>query len=340
MIFDKEISATHTTPDVLKFNELLKQMADEACEYCFAEVSSHAIVQQRIANLTFAGGVFTNLTHEHLDYHKTFAEYIKAKKTFFDNLPKNSFALTNQDDKNGNIVLQNTKAQKYTYALRSFADYNAKVLENHIDGMLLNIDNNEMWSVLTGKFNAYNLLSVYATAVLLGEVSVEVLTQLSSMSPVKGRFETVKINEKTAIIDYAHTPDALLNVLETINELRKNGQELITVVGAGGDRDKSKRPLMAKAVADFSSKVILTSDNPRTENPETIIEDMYAGLTDNQKNTVLKITNRREAIKTACLITKKGDIILIAGKGHENYQEINGERTHFDDKETVTEFLK
>ncbi|MCF6365761.1 MAG: UDP-N-acetylmuramoyl-L-alanyl-D-glutamate--2,6-diaminopimelate ligase [Bacteroidales bacterium] len=338
-INEKEIKTRYTTPDVITFNRLLNEMVSANCEYCFTEVSSHAIHQNRIGGLTFAGGIFTNITHDHLDYHKTFKEYIKVKKTFFDNLPENAFALTNIDDKNGNIILQNTKAEKYTYALRTFADFKTKVIEKHIDGMLLETDNTEVWTLLTGTFNAYNLTAVYATALLLGLEKSEVLTTLSTLKAVEGRFEIVINNDITAIIDYAHTPDALQNVIQTINELRKNGQILITVVGAGGNRDKEKRPLMAKAALNGSDKLILTSDNPRNEVPERIIEDMATGVKDNQMD-VLKITERREAIKTAIILAKKGDIILIAGKGHENYQEINDKKIHFDDKETAEEFLK
>jgi len=338
-INEKEIEAKYTTPDAVSFNSLLNEMVEAGCKYCFTEVSSHAIHQKRIGGLTFAGGIFSNITHDHLDYHKTFKEYINVKKKFFDDLPKDAFALTNIDDKNGNIILQNTKADKYTYALRTFADFKTKVIEQHIDGMLLEINETEVWSLLTGTFNAYNLTAVFATALLLGEDKTDVLTALSSLQAVEGRFETVKHNGITAIIDYAHTPDALQNVIQTINELKQNGQMLITVVGAGGNRDKEKRPLMAQAALKGSDKLILTSDNPRDEVPEQIIEDMAIGVKDNIME-VLKITDRKEAIKTAIMLAKKGDIILIAGKGHENYQEIKGERKYFDDKETAEEFLK
>ncbi len=338
-INENEIATSHTTPDVITFNSLLSEMVDEGCEYCFAEVSSHSIVQQRIGGLNFVGGVFTNLTHDHLDFHNTFSEYLKAKKTFFDNLPSTSFALINSDDKNGNVMLQNTKAKKYSYALHSMSDFHAKVLELHLNGMLLSFNNIELWTILTGKFNAYNLLAIYSTAVLLGKDSEKILQILSSLKAVKGRFETVSCDGITAIIDYAHTPDAIVNVIETINEIRNGNGLLITVVGAGGNRDKTKRPKMAKAAAQLSDKVILTSDNPRNEIPEIIIEEMYAGLDYILGRKVLKILDRKEAIKTACAIAKKGDIILIAGKGHENYQEINGIKTHFDDKEIVEECL-
>ncbi len=339
-IADKEIKATHTTPNSIELNSLFARMLDEGCEYCFMEVSSHAIDQKRIDNLHFTGGVFTNITHDHLDYHKTFKNYITAKKTFFDNLQKTAFALTNIDDKNGNIMLQNTKAKKYSYALKTMADYKVKIIEANLNNTLLYIDKNEIWTLFSGKFNAYNLLTVYATAILLGQDKLETLRIISKLKPVAGRFETVEINGITAIIDYAHTPDALKNVINTINGVKKINQNLITVVGTGGDRDKTKRPIMAKIASQNSDKVILTSDNPRTENPEQIIEDMYQGVDKEDAKKVLKITNRKEAIKTAIFIAQKNDIILIAGKGHESYQEINGVRTHFDDKEIVLEILK
>lgn len=337
-INNKEYKAEYTTPDAVSFNYLLNKMAEEGCEYCFAEISSHSIHQNRIAGLTFSGGIFTNITHDHLDYHKKFSEYLSVKKQFFDSLQQNSFALTNVDDKNGSVIIQNTKAKKYSYALKTFADYKTKIIENHIDGMLLNTAGKEYWTLLTGSFNAYNITAVYAAAEILEPDKDEILTVISKLRAVKGRFETIKINDITAIIDYAHSPDALKNVLKTINEIRKSDQDLITVVGAGGDRDKSKRPIMAEIAVKESTKVILTSDNPRSEDPEIIIEDMYEGVRD-MKNPVIKITDRREAIKTAVILAEKGDIILIAGKGHENYQEINGIRKHFDDKETVEEFL-
>jgi len=335
----KNVTAKYTTPDAVTFNKLLFEMNEAECEYCFTEVSSHAIHQNRIAGLNFAGAVFSNITHDHLDYHKTFKEYINVKKQLFDNLNENAFALTNVDDKNGNIMLQNTKAKKYTYALRTFADFNTKIIEQHIDSMLLETNGKEFWTLLTGRFNAYNLTAVYATAKLLEQNEDDILVAMSSLTAVEGRFETVKHNRITAIIDYAHTPDAITNVLQTINELRHEGQALITVVGAGGNRDKTKRPLMAQAALKGSDKIILTSDNPRNEKPEDIIEDMYKGV-EAEKMNVLKITDRKEAIKTAVMFSKAGDIILIAGKGHENYQEINGVRNHFDDKEIVEEFLK
>ncbi|MBC8146413.1 MAG: UDP-N-acetylmuramoyl-L-alanyl-D-glutamate--2,6-diaminopimelate ligase [Bacteroidetes bacterium] len=311
-------------------------MAENGCEYCFMEVSSHAVHQKRIAGIEFSGGVFTNITHDHLDYHKTFAEYIKAKKDFFYSLNKNAFAITNVDDKNGLVILQNTVARKISYSVRSMADYRCKVIENHFDGMLLNLDGQEIWTRFIGRFNASNLLAVYATAIELGQNKEEVLTHISNLEPVKGRFETLRsVDGKFAIIDYAHTPDALKNVLAAISEIRTRNEQVITVVGAGGDRDKTKRPQMAKEAVLASDKVILTSDNPRTENPELIIKDMEAGIEPHLKKKVVSIENRREAIKTAALIAQPGDIILIAGKGHENYQEINGVKHHFDDKEEI-----
>jgi len=338
-INDNEIDAEYTTPDVLTFNKLLCQMLDAGCEYCIAEVSSHAIHQNRIKGLKFAGGIFTNITHDHLDYHKTFTEYLKVKKQFFDNLPENAFALVNIDDKNGKIILQNTKAKKYTYALKNFADFKGKIIEMHFDGTLMSVNDIEFWSLLTGKFNAYNITAVYAASVLSGFESQEILQILSSMKPVKGRFDTLNINGITAIIDYAHTPDALENVLKTINEIKKTEQNLITLVGAGGNRDKSKRPLMAKIAVKKSDKVILTSDNPRDENPEDILSDMLKGVNNSDRKKAIKITDRKEAMRVAVLMAQKGDIILVAGKGHEDYQIIKGVKYHFDDKETMTEIL-
>ncbi len=338
-INENEIDAEYTTPDVLTFNKLLCQMLDAGCEYCIAEVSSHAIHQNRIKGLKFAGGIFTNITHDHLDYHKTFTEYLKVKKQFFDNLPENAFALVNIDDKNGKIILQNTKAKKYTYALKNFADFKGKIIEMHFDGTLMSVNDIEFWSLLTGKFNAYNITAVYAASVLSGFESQEILQILSSMKPVKGRFDTLNINGITAIIDYAHTPDALENVLKTINEIKKTEQNLITLVGAGGNRDKSKRPLMAKIAVKKSDKVILTSDNPRDENPEDILSDMLKGVNNSDRKKAIKITDRKEAMRVAVLMAQKGDIILVAGKGHEDYQIIKGVKYHFDDKETMTEIL-
>lgn len=329
-------TASHTTPDALKIQQTMAEMVNQGCEFCFMEVSSHAIHQQRIAGIEFAGGVFTNITHDHLDYHKTFAEYIKAKKLFFDELSSNAFAITNIDDKNGLIMLQNTAAQKITYSTRSMADYRCKVLEKHFDGMLLEIESNEIWTRFVGKFNASNLLAVYSTALCLNQNKEEVLTIISNLEPVQGRFQTVRSDDgKLAIIDYAHTPDALKNVLAAISEIRTRNEQVITVVGAGGDRDKTKRPEMANEAILASDKVILTSDNPRTEDPAQIIKDMEAGVEAPFRKKVLSIENRREAIKTAAMLAQPGDIILIAGKGHENYQEINGVKHHFDDMEEI-----
>jgi UDP-N-acetylmuramoyl-L-alanyl-D-glutamate--2,6-diaminopimelate ligase len=339
-INETEETASHTTPNALKIQQLFNEMVYAGCEFCFMEVSSHAVHQKRIAGIEFAGGVFTNITHDHLDYHKTFAEYIKAKKGFFDALSKNAFAVTNIDDKNGLVMLQNTKAQKITFSNRSMADFRCKVMENHFDGMLLNLDGQEIWTRFVGKFNASNLLAVYATAIQLGQSKDEVLTVISNLTPVQGRFEILRsLDGKYAIVDYAHTPDALKNVLGAIAEIRTRNEQVITVVGAGGDRDKTKRPEMAKEAVLASDKVILTSDNPRTENPAQIIKDMEAGVAAQYKNRVVSIENRLEAIKTATLIAQPGDIILVAGKGHENYQDINGVKHHFDDKEVIKEFF-
>ena len=308
---DEELPATHTTPDALKIQELMAQMVDAGCTYCFMEVSSHAIDQDRIEGVAFEGGIFTNLTHDHLDYHKTFAEYLKAKKKFFDQLPKQAFALTNADEKNGMVMLQNTNAQKKTYGLKSFADFKCKVLEKHFDGMLLSVDGQEVWTHFSGMFNAYNLMAVYASAILLGEPEESVLPVVSELRPVAGRFEIIRSSEgKYAVIDYAHTPDALKNVLNGISEIRTGNEQVITVVGAGGDRDKTKRPVMAQEAILQSDKVVLTSDNPRTEVPEQIIADMEAGIEPHQKNKVLSIVNRKEAIRTACMLAQPGDIIL------------------------------
>lgn len=335
-INEKQETASHTTPNAIKIQQLLAEMVDAGCEFCFMEVSSHAVHQHRISGIDFAGGVFTNITHDHLDYHKTFAEYIKAKKGFFDGLSADAFAITNTDDKNGIVMLQNTKAQKITYSTRSMADFRCKVLENHFDGMLLNLDDQEIWTRFVGNFNAANLLAVYTTALQLGQSKDEVLPIISNLEPVQGRFQTFRsIDGKFAIVDYAHTPDALKNVLGAIAEIRTRNEQVITVVGAGGDRDKTKRPEMAKEAILGSDKVILTSDNPRTETPSEIIKDMEAGVGAQYKNKVLSIENRREAIKTAAMLAQPGDIILIAGKGHENYQEINGVKHHFDDSEEI-----
>lgn len=335
-INNREETASHTTPNALKIQQLFAEMAEEGCQYCFMEVSSHAVHQKRIAGIEFAGGIFTNITHDHLDYHKTFAEYIKAKKAFFDGLPKEAFAVTNIDDKNGLVMVQNTAAVKITFSNRSVADFKCKVIENHFDGMLLNMDGSEIWTRFVGKFNASNLLAVYTTAIQLGQNKDEVLKVISDLHPVQGRFETVRsLDGKLAIIDYAHTPDALKNVLGAISEIRTRNEQVITVVGAGGDRDKTKRPEMANEAVLASDKVILTSDNPRTEEPAQIIKDMEAGVAAKYKNKVVSIENRREAIKTAAMLAKPGDIILIAGKGHENYQEVKGVKHHFDDKEEI-----
>jgi len=335
-INEREETASHTTPNALKIQQLLAEMVDAGCEYCFMEVSSHAVHQKRISGIEFIGGIFTNISHDHLDYHKTFAEYIKAKKAFFDSLSEKAFAITNVDDKNGLVMLQNTVAKKVTFSTRSVADFHCKVIENHFDGMLLNMDGSETWTRFVGKFNASNLLAVYATAIQLGQNKEEVLTIISDLQPVQGRFETVRsLDGKLAIIDYAHTPDALKNVLDAISEIRSRNEQVITVVGAGGDRDKTKRPEMAHEAALASDKVILTSDNPRTENPTQIIKDMEAGVDAKFRNKVVSIESRRDAIKTAAMLAQPGDIILIAGKGHENYQEVNGVKHHFDDKEEI-----
>ena len=335
-INNREETASHTTPNALKIQQMFAEMAAEGCQYCFMEVSSHAVHQKRIAGIEFAGGIFTNITHDHLDYHKTFAEYIKAKKAFFDGLPKEAFAVTNIDDKNGLVMVQNTAAGKITFSNRSVADFKCKVIENHFDGMLLNMDGSEIWTRFVGKFNASNLLAVYTTAIQLGQNKEEVLKVISDLHPVQGRFETVRsVDGKLAIIDYAHTPDALKNVLGAITEIRTRNEQVITVVGAGGDRDKTKRPEMANEAVLASDKVILTSDNPRTEEPAQIIKDMEAGVAAKYRNKVVSIENRREATKTAAMLAKPGDIILIAGKGHENYQEVNGVKHHFDDKEEI-----
>ncbi|WP_031427372.1 UDP-N-acetylmuramoyl-L-alanyl-D-glutamate--2,6-diaminopimelate ligase [Flavimarina sp. Hel_I_48] len=340
VVGDTEHKATHTTPDPLVINKYLSEMNAAGVEFCFMEVSSHGIHQKRTEGLHFAGGIFTNLTHDHLDYHDTFAEYRDVKKAFFDNLPKTAFALVNVDDKNGQIMVQNTRAKKVTYALKSYADYKALILENQFSGLLLKINGNEVWSKLIGTFNAYNLLAIYATADLLGLEEMEALQLISGLKSVSGRFQYFISERKiTAIVDYAHTPDALQNVLETINDIRTKNEELITVVGCGGDRDKTKRPKMANIASTLSTKAILTSDNPRTENPETIIEEMENGVEPLNVKKILSITNRKQAIKTACQMAQENDIILIAGKGHETYQEVNGVRSDFDDYKIVKELL-
>ena len=341
MVDEVEYKATHTTPDSLTINYYLNEMVAIGCEYCFMEVSSHGIHQKRTEGLHFEGGVFTNLSHDHLDYHPTFAEYRDVKKSFFDHLPKTAFALTNIDDKNGLVMLQNTYAKKLTYALKSYADYKAQILENQLSGLLLKINENEVWVKLIGTFNAYNLLAIYGTAVQLGVESFEALRLLSELESVSGRFQFIISNEKiTAIVDYAHTPDALENVLKTINDIRTKNEQLITVVGCGGDRDKTKRPIMANIATQMSDKAIITSDNPRTENPAIIIAEMEAGVEPQNFKKSLSIEDRKQAIKTACQLANPNDIILIAGKGHETYQEINGVRHDFDDMKIVKEFLE
>ena len=340
LIDNKEYKATHTTPDSLTINRYLKEMVDEGIEFCFMEVSSHGIDQMRTRNLNFKGAVFTNLSHDHLDYHKDFAAYRDVKKMFFDQLPKNAFALTNSDDKNGKYMLQNTKAKKYTYALKSIADYKSQVLENQFNGLLLKINGQELWVKLIGNFNAYNLLAIYAVADLLGLENLEILQLMSELESVDGRFQyVVSKNNITAIVDYAHTPDALKNILETINAIRSKNEDLITIIGCGGDRDVAKRPKMGNIAASLSSKVIFTSDNPRSENPATIIESMEKGVSGENFNKTLSIADRKQAIKTACQLAKNGDIILIAGKGHETYQEINGKRIDFDYYKIINELL-
>lgn len=338
-IHDTVISATHTTPDAISIQALLAKMVDAGCSHAFMEVSSHAIHQHRIAGIQFTGGIFTNITHDHLDYHKTFDEYIRVKKMFFDNLPSKAFALTNIDDKRGLVMLQNTKASKNTYSLRSLATIKGKVLENNLTGLVMTIDQQEAHFRMIGTFNAYNLLAVYGAATLLGEDKMNVLAVLSNLHGAPGRFETIiSKNEKIlAIVDYAHTPDALINVLATINQLRTKGHHLITVIGCGGDRDTTKRPIMAEVAAEHSDQAIFTSDNPRSENPEDILNEMEAGLSTTQKRKTLRITDRKEAIKTACILSKEEAIILVAGKGHETYQEIKGVKHHFDDREVIRE---
>jgi UDP-N-acetylmuramoyl-L-alanyl-D-glutamate--2,6-diaminopimelate ligase len=336
-----EYKATHTTPDSLTINRYLKEMNEAGIEFCFMEVSSHGIHQKRTEALHFAGGVFTNLSHDHLDYHPTFAEYRDVKKSFFDHLPKTAFALSNIDDKNGLVMLQNTFAKKITYALKSYADYKAQILENQLSGLLLKINDNEVWVRLIGTFNAYNLLAIYGTAVELGLDKLEVLRLLSELESVSGRFQFIISNNKiTAIVDYAHTPDALENVLKTINDIRTKNEQLITIVGCGGDRDKTKRPIMANIASALSDKIIITSDNPRTEDPETIISEMEKGVAPQNYKKTIAITDRKQAIKTACQLANPNDIILIAGKGHETYQEIQGIRYDFDDMKIVNEFLE
>ena len=338
-IDEEAIAATHTTPDAVELNGLLAKMVERGCEYCFMEVSSHSVVQQRIAGLTFAGGIFSNITHDHLDFHKTMAAYIAAKKGFFDQLPQGSWALTNCDDKNGMVMVQNCKAVVKTYSLMKIADFKCRILESTFQGQLLEINGKEVWTRLVGRFNGYNLTAIYGAAVLSGIEEGEALRLLSMLEAAEGRFEYVEGRGITAIVDYAHTPDALENVLGTVNAIRREGQRLLTVVGCGGDRDKSKRPEMAQIGMKMSDVLILTSDNPRTEDPETILDDMEAGLDEEQKRRALRISDRREAIKTACRMAKEGDIVMVAGKGHEKYQDVNGVKHHFDDKEELAKEL-
>ncbi len=341
MVNDKEYKATHTTPDSLTINHYLNEMIESGVEYCFMEVSSHGIHQKRTEGLHFAGGVFTNLSHDHLDYHATFAEYRDVKKAFFDSLPKTGFALTNADDKNGSVMLQNTVANKKTYALKTYADYKAQILENQLSGLLLKINGHEVWVKLIGDFNAYNLLAIYGTAIELGLDSLEVLRLLSNLESVSGRFQYIVSNSNvTAIVDYAHTPDALENVLKTINTIRTQNEQLITVVGCGGDRDKAKRPVMADIAASLSDKAIFTSDNPRSEDALEIISEMEIGVAPHHFKKTISITDRMQAIKTACQLAQPNDILLVAGKGHETYQEINGVRHDFDDMKIVKELLE
>lgn len=340
MVDETEYPATHTTPDSITINHYLNEMIEAGVTHCFMEVSSHGIHQKRTEALHFVGGIFTNLSHDHLDYHPTFAEYRDVKKSFFDSLPKTAFALSNIDDKNGPVMLQNTVARKFTYALKSYADFKATILESQLSGLLLKVNDNEVWVKLIGTFNAYNVLAIYGTAVELGMDSLEALCLLSDLESVSGRFQyIVSEGNITAIVDYAHTPDALDNVLKTINDIRTKNEQLITVVGCGGNRDKTKRPIMAKIATDLSDKAILTSDNPRNEDPEVILDEMEKGVEAHNYKKILRITDRKQAIKTACQLAQPNDIILIAGKGHETYQEISGVRHHFDDMETVKEIL-
>lgn len=340
-IGNTEIPSTHTTPDQVSLNNLLDQMVNAGCEFCFMEVSSHSVVQHRISGLTFAGGVFTNITHDHLDYHGTFKEYIKAKKGFFDSLGKDAFALTNSDDKNGMVMLQNTQAHKASYAMKSPADFKVKIIENQFSGLVLTIDGQEVWTKLLGSFNAYNLLAVYAVAVLLEQDKIETLTVISKLDAVVGRFQQVRSKGGiTAIVDYAHTPDALENVLQTVASIRTKNETVFTIVGCGGDRDSTKRPKMAAVACELSDKVIITSDNPRSENPEDIIAQMMEGVEGQHYKKTLSITDREQAIKTACAMAEPNDIILIAGKGHETYQEIKGVKYPFDDLQIVTNLFE
>lgn len=341
LINEEEIPSTHTTPDAVQLNALLARMVDKACSYCFMEASSHAIVQRRMSGLKLAGAIFTNITHDHLDFHQTFDAYIAAKKLLFDELPKSAWALTNIDDKRGMVMLQNTRAAKYTYALKKVADFKARLMSNTLQGLELDIDHKMVWFKLIGDFNAYNLLAIYGCAVLLGEDKDEVLLQLSAISTAPGRFEQVPSDSGVlAVVDYAHTPDALENVLKTIANFRTGNEQVITVIGCGGNRDKTKRPVMAEIAGNFSDKVILTSDNPRNEEPEVILAEMQAGIGVSNMRKVLTITDRKEAIRTACMMAGAGDIVLVAGKGHETYQEIKGVKYPFDDRQVLSEMLK
>lgn len=340
LVDTKFYEATHTTPNSVLINHYLNEMVEAGVDYCFMEVSSHGIHQKRTAGLKFVGGIFTNLTHDHLDYHKTFQEYRDVKKIFFDELPKTAFALVNADDKNGLVMLQNSKAKKYTYALKTMSDFKAKIIENQFSGLLLNINGNEVWAKLIGSFNAYNLLAVYGTANLLGLESTESLTLLSELESVNGRFQHFISKEGiTAVVDYAHTPDALKNVLETINDIKTGNEQIITVVGCGGNRDKAKRPIMGRIASQLSAQVIFTSDNPRDEDPQTILNEIESGVAPQNFKKTVSILDREQAIKTATKLAKVGDIILIAGKGHETYQEVKGVRSHFDDYEKIMKLL-
>lgn len=337
---DRAVPTDHTTPDPITLNQLLGEMAAAGCSYVFMEVSSHAVAQRRISGLIYAGGIFTNLTRDHLDYHKTVENYLNAKKRFFDDLPKDAFCLTNLDDRNGLVMAQNTRAQVATYTLRTMGDFKGKILESHFEGMLLDFNNHELGVHFIGRFNAYNLLAVFGTAVLLGVPEEEALTALSTLHPVAGRFDAIRSPKGyTAIVDYAHTPDALVNVLNAIHGVLNGRGQVITVVGAGGNRDKGKRPIMAQEAAKGSDRVIITSDNPRFEEPQDIINDMLSGLDEEGRNKALSITDRKEAIRTACMLAQKGDVVLVAGKGHEDYQEIKGVKHHFDDKEVLNEIM-
>ena len=336
----KAYPSTHTTPDAISLNRLLAQMVEAGCEYAFMEVSSHALAQERTGGLEFAGAIFTNLTRDHMDFHETMDNYLKAKKSFFDNLPRNAFAITNLDDKNGPVMVQNCRGDIKNYSTRTICDYRARLVETHLDGMILEFNNREFSTMLTGRFNISNLLAIYGAAVELGKDPEEVLRVMSTLRPVSGRFETLhSADDISAIVDYAHTPDALKNVLGTINEVLRGKGNIITVVGAGGNRDKGKRPIMATEAVKGSSRVILTSDNPRFEEPQDIINDMLAGLSDEQKKNVISIVDRKEAIRTACALAQKGDVILVAGKGHEDYQDVKGVKHHFDDKEIIREIF-